>query len=342
MLNRPRSPGFRRKPRPRPRRSTCSSISCWRLRGGRAAGGVAADLFLRSATAGGRALAGPPPETHASHALEWFWTIAPLLHFHGHVRLGGRRLLRRLSRRPTTPPRSTSSASNGCGSSSIPKGSARSTRCTCPSAGPCKLLLTSEDVIHSFFVPAFRIHMDVLPDRYTSVWFQADRPGTYHLFCSQYCGTNHAGMIGAVVVMEPADYRELAATAGRGLAGPAKGGRCFSSTAASVATAPTRTPGRRCWRTCTASRCICTTAASVMADENYIRESILDPGAKIVAGYENIMPTFQGQVERGRDHRADRLHPVAEAGRDAAARGELSAADDDAARSTASRSDDQP
>ena len=75
-----------------------------------------------------------------------------------------------------------------------------------PVGRPIKLLMTSEDVIHSLFIPDFRIHMDVLPDRYTSVWFQATRPGTYHLFCSQYCGTNHAGMIGQVVVMEPAEY----------------------------------------------------------------------------------------------------------------------------------------
>ncbi len=67
-------------------------------------------------------------------------------------------------------------------------------------------MLTSEDVIHSFFVPAFRVHMDVLPGRYTTVWFQPTRVGRYHLFCSQYCGTNHAGMIGTVYVMEPADY----------------------------------------------------------------------------------------------------------------------------------------
>src|SRR5579884_2053324 len=72
---------------------------------------------------------------------------------------------------------------------------------------PYQVLLSSEDVIHSFFVPDFRVHMDVLPDRYTSVWFQPTRPGRFRLFCSQYCGTNHAGMIGEVIVMEPADYQ---------------------------------------------------------------------------------------------------------------------------------------
>src|SRR5262249_5912645 len=76
-----------------------------------------------------------------------------------------------------------------------------------PVGQPFRMVLTSEDVIHSFFVPDFRLHMDVLPGRYTSTWFQATRPGTYHLFCSQYCGTNHAGMIGQVVVMEQTEYQ---------------------------------------------------------------------------------------------------------------------------------------
>src|SRR6266850_5454840 len=71
-----------------------------------------------------------------------------------------------------------------------------------------KLIMASEDVIHDVFVPDFRVHMDVLPGRYTSVWFETTRPDSYNLFCSQYCGTNHAGMVGKVIAMEPADYQE--------------------------------------------------------------------------------------------------------------------------------------
>src|SRR5262249_1332756 len=73
---------------------------------------------------------------------------------------------------------------------------------------PVRLVMTSEDVIHSFFVPEFRVHMDVLPERYTSVWFKPTLAGEYHLFCSQYCGANHAGMVGTVTVMEPAEYQQ--------------------------------------------------------------------------------------------------------------------------------------
>src|ERR1019366_8222103 len=83
-----------------------------------------------------------------------------------------------------------------------------------PVGYPIKLLMTSEDVIHSFFVPAFRIKQDVLPGRYTMVWFQATHPGDYHLFCAQYCGTSHSGMVGKIIAMTPPEYE-------RWLAGPA-------------------------------------------------------------------------------------------------------------------------
>ena len=186
-----------------------------------------------------------------------------------------------------------------------------------PVGRPIKLLLTSEDVIHSFFVPDFRVHMDVLPGRYTSVWFQPTRPATYHLFCSQYCGTNHAGMIGTVIVMEPADYENwlhLQAEGSLALEGRKMflKYRCVSCHSADEnarapgAGGPVRQAGPPA-----------TTAARSIADEDYLRESILDPGAKIVAGYENIMPTFKGQVSEEEIYRADRLHQVAEAGRDA-------------------------
>jgi cytochrome c oxidase subunit 2 len=158
-----------------------------------------------------------------------------------------------------------------------------------------KLLLTSEDVIHSFFVPAFRIHMDVLPGRYTSTWFQATKPGTYHLFCSQYCGTNHAGMVGRIIVMSKRDYQnwlEQRAEGSLALEGRKVflKYRCISCHSADEkARAPVleglygRGVALRDGRT-------------VLADDDYIRESIYHPGAKIVAGYEDIMPTFRGQV----------------------------------------------
>ena len=165
-----------------------------------------------------------------------------------------------------------------------------------PVGRPVKLLLTSEDVIHSFFVPAFRVHMDVLPGRYTTVWFQPTRAGDYHLFCSQYCGTNHAGMVGTVHVLERNDYEtwlHLHAEGSMALEGRKVflKYRCLSCHSADEnARAPVLedlymkpvhlSDGR-----------------TAIANDDYIRESIYDPGAKIVLGWQNLMPTFKGQVQ---------------------------------------------
>jgi len=164
-----------------------------------------------------------------------------------------------------------------------------------PLGTPVKLTMTSQDVIHSFFVPAFRTKMDVLPGRYTTAWFQATKPGTYHLFCAEYCGTEHSRMGGWVVVMEPHAYEDwLAGAAGETRRAGAE--ELFRQYACDS-----------CHRTDTAARAPklaglfgrevrLATGGTVRADENYLLESILNPGAKVVAGYKPIMPTFQGQI----------------------------------------------
>ncbi len=164
-----------------------------------------------------------------------------------------------------------------------------------PSGRPIKVVLTSEDVIHSFFVPDFRVHMDVLPQRYTSVWFQATEPGDYHLFCSQYCGTNHAGMIGTVHVLKPADYQEWVNSHAEGSL--ALEGRkvflkyrCLSCHSADEqARAPVLEELFQ-------SRVRLSNGPPLIADEAYLRDSIYDPGKQVVEGWQNIMPTFKGQV----------------------------------------------
>lgn len=164
-----------------------------------------------------------------------------------------------------------------------------------PVGRPFKMMLTSEDVIHSFFVPAFRVHMDVLPGRYTSVWFTPTRAGQYHLFCSQYCGTNHAGMVGTVTVMEPADYERwlhLNAEGSMALEGRKVflKYRCVSCHSADEnARAPVLEDlfGRAVHLK---------DGSTVVADEDYVRESVYEPGKQIVLGWDDIMPTFKGQV----------------------------------------------
>jgi cytochrome c oxidase subunit II len=165
-----------------------------------------------------------------------------------------------------------------------------------PAGKPVKLTMVSEDVIHSFYIPALRIKHDVLPGRYTSLWFQADLPGVYHLFCAEYCGTQHSGMIGRVFVLEPTAYVDwLAGTAGEG--SPVINGKTLLSTLGCVA----------CHRKGSGQmgpllegiyggKVRLQDGSTVVADDNYLRESILNPNAKIVAGFQPLMPSFQGRV----------------------------------------------
>src|ERR1700728_4386834 len=158
-----------------------------------------------------------------------------------------------------------------------------------------KLIMTSQDVIHSFYIPAFRIKQDVLPGRYTVEWFRATKPGVYHLFCAEYCGTQHSGMVGDIVVLEPAQYE---AWINGGSTGPLSvaGEKMFAELGCST-----------CHRSDTQGRgpnlqgvfgkpVQLEDGRTVTADENYVRECILDPGAKRVKGFQPIMPTFQGLV----------------------------------------------
>lgn len=164
-----------------------------------------------------------------------------------------------------------------------------------PVGRPVRLIMTSEDVIHDFYVPAFRVKQDVLPGKYSYLWFEATRAGTYDLFCAAYCGTEHSRMIGKVVVMEPADYeRWLTQNADRSLA--LQGRQLFQKlqcVTCHAAEAGSRAPnlegiyGRRV---------PLETGASVLADEAYLRESILYPKRKVRAGYRPIMPTYDKQV----------------------------------------------
>jgi cytochrome c oxidase subunit 2 len=159
-----------------------------------------------------------------------------------------------------------------------------------------KMIMSSQDAIHSFYVPAFRIKQDVLPGRYTTTWFRANKVGTYHLFCAEYCGTEHSGMIGEVVVMEPTAYQAWLANGGATATMSANGKELFTQLGCAT-----------CHRFDTQGRgpnlvgvfgkpVQLNDGRTVMADENYVRESILNPQAKIVAGFQGIMPTFQGQV----------------------------------------------
>jgi len=159
-----------------------------------------------------------------------------------------------------------------------------------------KLIMTSEDVIHDVFVPAFRVKADVLPGRYTNLWFQATTPGRYHLFCAEYCGTRHSGMTGEVIVMEPTEYQAwLSGGSGEGSLASA-GEKLFQDLACNTCHRPDAQGRGPVLQGVFGKTQSLLSGDTVLVDEAYIRESILNPGAKITAGFQPIMPAFQGLV----------------------------------------------
>jgi cytochrome c oxidase subunit 2 len=164
-----------------------------------------------------------------------------------------------------------------------------------PLGQPVKLTMASQDVIHSFYIPAFRVKQDVLPGRYVTMWFQPTRAGEYHLFCAEYCGTYHSGMIGRVVVMQPDDFQKW--LGGVTEESPVQTGEKLFSNFNCV----------NCHATGARQRCPqlgglygtdvpLEGGSTAKFDEAYIRESIINPNAKIVRGYPAVMPTYRGQL----------------------------------------------
>ncbi len=165
-----------------------------------------------------------------------------------------------------------------------------------PAGRPVKLTLTSEDVIHSFFVPAFRMKKDAVPGRYNVAWFQATRSGRYHVFCAEYCGTQHSRMIGSIVVMEPADFQTWL-QGGPAPTSPVEAGKkLFSELNCATCHRPDSQGRGPVLDGLAGGTVRLVGGATTTADEDYLRESILVPAAKVVDGYQPIMPTYQGQV----------------------------------------------
>jgi cytochrome c oxidase subunit II len=158
------------------------------------------------------------------------------------------------------------------------------------------LTMTSQDVIHSFFVPAFRVKQDVVPGRYTTEWFHPTRLGEYHLFCAEYCGTNHSRMIGRIVVMEPTEYQQWLASGESGESIALEGRRLFRERGCSGCHEGSRTIHAPPLEGVYGKQVPLASGEIVTADDQYLRDSILLPGKQISAGYENIMPSFTGHI----------------------------------------------
>lgn len=162
-----------------------------------------------------------------------------------------------------------------------------------PVGQPVKLTMTSQDVIHSFYVPAFRVKQDVLPAKYTQLWFEATKVGTYPLFCAEYCGTQHSTMGGTIHVMEPSDY-ELWLSGGPALSPVASGEALFTQMGCVTCHDSGNASRGPILHGVFGSEVALKDGSRIVADEEYLRESILSPGSKIVEGYAALMPANFG------------------------------------------------
>lgn len=233
-----------------------------------------------------------PPQIETFLPLEIFWTAIPLA-LCVVMFLWSSSLYIRNSRPPRASAEIFVIGKQWMWKLQHPEGPSEINELHIPVGQPIQLTMTSLDVIHDFFIPAFRVKKDVVPGRYSTIWFEATETGKYHLFCAQYCGAFHSQMTGWVYVMTPADYE-------RWLSGSVK----TASMAQSGAVLYQQFGCITCHGTgkgppfagLYASAVRLSDGSAVTADDAYIRESILAPSAKIVAGYQPIMPTFQGQI----------------------------------------------
>jgi cytochrome c oxidase subunit 2 len=165
-----------------------------------------------------------------------------------------------------------------------------------PSGRPVQLTMISQDVFHSFSIPDFRVKREVIPGRYSTVWFEATTPGTYHIFCTQYCGTKHSGMIGEVTVLTPDDYKKWTDESTSGMSLAQNGERLFASmgcNACHSGNAAARGPNLA---NVYGSKLKLANGSEVLVNEAFLRDTILNPSQHLTAGYAPIMPTYQGQI----------------------------------------------
>jgi len=165
-----------------------------------------------------------------------------------------------------------------------------------PVGRPVRITLASEDVIHSLFFPVFRVKADVLPNRYKTMWFQATKTGRFHIFCAEYCGTLHSGMIGKVIAMDPADFERWQSGGGGEGSMAASGEKLFQQLGCITCHRGDATARGPNLAGVYGSPVLLSDGRKIIADDGYIRESIQNPPAKIVAGFQPIMPSFQGQI----------------------------------------------
>src|SRR6202012_778218 len=165
-----------------------------------------------------------------------------------------------------------------------------------PTGRPVQLTMISQDVFHSFSIPDFRVKREVIPGRYSTVWFNATDPGTYHIFCTQYCGTNHSAMIGEVTVLSPDDYQKWTQSSTSGMSLAQNGERLFASMGCNTCHSGSAAARGPSLAGVYGSKLQLTNGSQVLVNDAYLRDAILNPSQHITAGYAPIMPTYQGQI----------------------------------------------
>jgi len=254
--------------------------------------GLLITFVLRFRRRPGRSFGVP---VHGSIKLEIAWSVIPLI-IALTIFAWGAKVFFALSRPPAGASEYFAVGKQWMWKFQHPEGNREINELHVPVGRTVKLTMTSEDVIHSFYVPAFRVKMDVLPGRYTTAWFKATRPGRYHLFCAEYCGTEHSLMGGWVEVMEPSRYEAWLAGVRTSQTVTPSGEELFATRACNTCHRPdTEVRGPRL-EGLFGREVALRDGRRVTADEAYVRESILNPAAKIVAGFEPVMPAFQGQL----------------------------------------------
>ena len=234
-------------------------------------------------------------DIHGSLALELTWTIIPFI-LSMMMFIWGASLFYRLAKPPADAMDIFVVGKQWMWKVQHPEGVREINEMHVPAGRNIRITLGSEDVLHNFSLPAFRVKMDAVPGKWTTLWFNATVPGTYYIFCAEYCGTKHSGMIGQVIVMAPQDYQTWLA-GGRSSGSAVENGERLFTDLACITCHKADGTGRGpslVWLF--GATVTLADGRAVTADDNYLRESIMDSQAKVVKGYQPIMPAFQGRV----------------------------------------------
>jgi cytochrome c oxidase subunit 2 len=226
--------------------------------------------------------------------LEMTWTVVPLIIFIG-IFVAGAWVFLRMQVVPRNALEVYATGRQWMWKFQHPTGQREINELHVPVGRAVKITMASEDVIHSLWFPSFRVKADVLPNRYRTLWFEATKTGRFHIFCAEYCGTSHSGMIGSVIVMEPTDYQRWLAGGTEGSLA-SQGEKLFQKYACNTCHMDSGTGRGPMLAGSYGQTRPLADGSSAVIDDNYIRESILHPQAKIAAGFQPVMPTFQGQV----------------------------------------------